>query len=176
MDEIPLGKLRGSKGIRIFDRFLDLWQVSTPAHCQPSRLWPCSARGIPEHTSEVQSKKPRVRALVQKIEEKRLDVDVVTRLLADTLLGNIGAAIVVTNDSDLSEPVAVAKRTIPLGVFNPHNITIAGELLPRRGTESINRTGSFNASLKSDDFTNHQLPDVIEEPGRLGRVRKPAVW
>lgn len=121
-------------------------------------------------------------AQVQKIEEKGSDVNVATRLLEDTLLNIIDGALVLTNDSDLAEPIAVARKIIPVGVLNPHKGQISADLKPHRGTESVNRIGSFNVSLRPSDFTDHQLPEIVNPTIPVGTrhnlmpIRKPSDW
>lgn len=82
---------------------------------------------------------------IQRIEEKGSDVNVASRLLRDMYENTIDAALVLTNDSDLSEPIRIARERIPVGVLNPHKGPIAGSLKPFRNAQ--NRIGSWNKAL-----------------------------
>lgn len=117
-----------------------------------------------------------VRVDIRRIEEKGSDVNVATHLLQDMYEKRIGAAIVITNDSDLSEPIRIARKLIPVGVLNPHNNYISGSLKPR--PEDNNVSGSWNRKLKVEDFIDNQMPPVVE--GLLGdqniQIRKPLDW
>lgn len=53
-------------------------------------------------------------------EEKGSDVNLATYLLADAFRGDCQTAVVVTNDSDLAEPIRVISQelSIPVGLIN----------------------------------------------------------
>ena len=51
-----------------------------------------------------------------------------SHLLVDVLSGDVDAAIVVSNDSDLKFPVRYARTRVPVGVINPSDDYTAGEL------------------------------------------------
>ncbi len=59
---------------------------------------------------------------VIKTEEKGSDVNLATYLLLDSFHKDAQAAVVISNDSDLKEPLAVAQDTFGLtvGIVNPH--------------------------------------------------------
>lgn len=59
---------------------------------------------------------------VVKTEEKGSDVKLATYLLLDGFAGDYEAAVVISNDSDLEEPIVVANKVLglPVGVLNPH--------------------------------------------------------
>ena len=58
---------------------------------------------------------------VIKTEEKGSDVNLATHLLADAFRHDCEAAVVITNDSDLAEPIRVVRHELglPVGVVNP---------------------------------------------------------
>ena len=63
---------------------------------------------------------------VDKTEEKGSDVNLGTYLLVDGMDGLYDEAVVVTNDSDLVEPIAQAKaRFAPVHILSPHPIHVA---------------------------------------------------
>lgn len=65
---------------------------------------------------------PGKRVWVDKTEEKGSDVNLATHLLHDGFKGLFDIAVVISNDSDLAEPVRVVKQVLNLGIgiLNPH--------------------------------------------------------
>jgi hypothetical protein len=100
-------------------------------------------------------------------EEKGSDVNVAAHLLIDTLEGNIDAAIVVSNDSDLAFAVAEARKRVPVGVVNPNRKPTAAKLKSR---PVGGPAGSWEYQLVAVDLTTYQLPDPCNG------VAKPATW
>src|ERR1700744_5638592 len=80
---------------------------------------------IPMYLSNVT---PPQKVWVDKTEEKGSDVNLASHLLRDGFKGVYEVAIVVTNDSDLVEPVRIVRRELglPVGVLNPHQHHSAG--------------------------------------------------
>lgn len=100
-------------------------------------------------------------------EEKGSDVNVATHLMQDVFEGSVDGVIVVSNDSDLKLPIAVARDRVPVGIITPSNQRLAGDL----AFASDEGVGShWQVSLSARDFKNHQLPDPV------GPVPKPAGW
>lgn len=99
-------------------------------------------------------------------EEKGSDVNVATHLLRDVLTGETDAVVVVSNDSDLKLPVALARDRVPVGILTPAG-RLAGDLAfePDTGVG-----GHWQAPLGRAAYLNAQLPDPV------GPVRKPADW
>jgi hypothetical protein len=112
---------------------------------------------------------PQARFLVSHShrEEKGSDVNVATHLLADTLLGAIDGAVVISNDSDLRLPIEVARAKIPVGVVNPSAKPLAGAL---RGLPTDGVGGHWWRQLSAADFASHQLPDPCSG------YTKPPAW
>lgn len=71
---------------------------------------------------------------VLNMEEKGSDVNVATHLLLDVLGGDVDAALVISNDSDLSLPLKQARQSVPVGLINPGTSPLAGALSGRRDT------------------------------------------
>src|SRR5574337_401393 len=61
-------------------------------------------------------------AKVIKTEEKGSDVNLATHLLVDGFRGDYELAVIVSNDSDLLEPIKFVTRELgrPVGLLNPH--------------------------------------------------------
>lgn len=100
-------------------------------------------------------------------EEKGTDVNVATHLVTGVLSGSVDAAVVVTNDSDLSLPVRVARDRVPVGLVNPQGGYIAGDL---RGQPEDGAGRHWWRTLSAEDLRAHQLPDPV------GRYHKPEPW
>ena len=100
-------------------------------------------------------------------EEKGTDVNVASNLLVDVLRGDVDAAVVVSNDSDLKLPVRIARDTVPVGLVNPRGGLFAGDLT---GKPSDGVGGHWWRKLGGGDFQAHQLPDPA------GSYTKPTGW
>lgn len=100
-------------------------------------------------------------------EEKGSDVNVATHLMQDVFEGRVGGVIVVSNDSDLKMPIAVARDRVPVGIITPSDQRLAGDL----AFASDGGVGShWQVNLNAQDFKDHQLPDPV------GPVPKPDGW
>ena len=64
---------------------------------------------------------------VLKMEEKGSDVNIATYMLVDAFRKDCDQLIVITNDSDLAEPVRIINRemNVPVGIFNPQTADTA---------------------------------------------------
>ena len=60
---------------------------------------------------------------VTKTEEKGSDVNLATYLIIDAMRGDCHVAAVVSNDSDLCEPIRIVQQELqmPFGLLNPHH-------------------------------------------------------
>lgn len=124
--------------------------------------------GLPlRRTTDHHSGDPIVMARIRKREEKGSDVNVATHLLHDVLKGNVDAAIVVSNDSDLELPLRLARDVVPVGTVNPSTNYLAGAL---RGLPTQGSGGHWWKQLQPPDFMRSQLPDPV------ARFRKPTGW
>ncbi|BCJ52153.1 hypothetical protein Asp14428_36280 [Actinoplanes sp. NBRC 14428] len=100
-------------------------------------------------------------------EEKGSDVNVASHLLVDVLTGQVDAAVVISNDSDLRFPVQYARTRVPVGVINPSRNHLAGAL---RGTAGDGVGRHWWRQLTAQDVTDHQLPDPA------GNYSRPPGW
>lgn len=101
------------------------------------------------------------------LEEKGSDVNVASHLLLDVVSGEIDAAVVVSNDSDLAFPIREARRRLPLGLINPRDGRTAGDLT---GDKSDGVGNHWWWKLKESLYRDHQLPD------QAGGYTKPSGW
>ncbi|MCP3799232.1 NYN domain-containing protein [Allokutzneria sp. A3M-2-11 16] len=111
--------------------------------------------------------RPVLLASIQTFEEKGSDVNVASHLLIDVLAGQIDAAMVFSNDSDLSLSLVEARLRVPVATINPHAMPTAGDL---RGGAADGVGGHWWRRLRADDFRAHQMPV------RVGSHVKPAGW
>src|SRR5579875_3190250 len=96
-------------------------------------------------------------------EEKGSDVNVASHLLSDVLLGQVDAAVVISNDSDLQLPVSTARLRVPVGLVNPGSGQTAGALRADAATGA-------GRNLRADDYKRHQLPNPAQG------YRSPPDW
>ncbi len=103
---------------------------------------------------------------VIKTEEKGSDVNLATYLLFDAFTTDYEMAVVVSNDSDLVEPIRLVrdKFRLPVGVVNPHRNTSHALRQVAAFYRPI-REGVLRSSLLADPVIDHQ-----------GEIRKPTGW
>ena len=103
---------------------------------------------------------------VLKTEEKGSDVNLATYLLLDAFRGHCETAVVISNDSDLAEPVRVARTEagIGVGVINPHSAKYRSRRLE----------GTFFKQLRPGVLGRCQLPTRIDDGN--GIITKPSTW
>lgn len=107
---------------------------------------------------------------ILRTEEKGSDVNLATHLVADAFLGRYQAALVVSNDSDLCEPIRVVTRDIGLGV---------GVLMPlcrpgRRKSRALQKVATFWKPIRRGAVAASQFPDVVSWKGQ--DIHKPDSW
>ena len=100
-------------------------------------------------------------------EEKSTDVNVASHLLLDVVGGQVDAAIIISNDSDLRLPIRESRLRVPVGMVNPSSSQLAGDL---RGEASHGAGGHWWYQFKRADFSACQLPDPV------GTLAKPTDW
>lgn len=103
---------------------------------------------------------------VIKTEEKGSDVNLATYLLLDSFHKDAQAAVVISNDSDLKEPLAVAQDTFGLtvGIVNPHP--------PDRRSRALRAT--FFKQLRESALRACQFPETLTDA--RGVIHKPVTW
>jgi uncharacterized LabA/DUF88 family protein len=125
---------------------------------------------------------------VLKMEEKGSDVNLATYMLVDAFRGDCDQLVVITNDSDLAEPVRIVNRElgIPVGIFNPHTADTAlrrarvtGKILQKaRPSVELKKTAKFYREITSEGPGCHmarsQFPNELVDAH--GHKIKPAAW
>jgi len=103
---------------------------------------------------------------VWKTEEKGSDVNIATYLLLDAFRHSCDTAVVISNDSDLAEPIRIARfeAGIKVGVINPH--------LPQFRSRRLQ--GTFFKQLRHNVLAHVQLPPTIRTA--QGVIQKPSAW
>ena len=103
---------------------------------------------------------------VFKTEEKGTDVNLGAHLMRDAYLQQCEKQLVITNDSDLEEPIRLVRQDVrmPVGIVNPH----AGW----RRTPRL--TGDFYRYIRPSALSASQLPTVLKDA--TGPITKPLGW
>lgn len=105
-------------------------------------------------------------AKVIKTEEKGSDVNLATHLIWDGFRKQYEAAVLVTNDSDLLEPVKIVRRELGLvvGILNPH----------KKASRVLAREASFVKQIRTGALKASQFPHTLEDAH--GLITKPSSW
>jgi hypothetical protein len=103
---------------------------------------------------------------VVKTEEKGSDVNLATHLLNDGHNGDYEVGVIVSNDSDLVEPVRIVRQELNLqvGILNPH----------QRGSRELSQYATFYKTIRRGALAASQFPDPMADA--IGAFRKPSVW
>lgn len=84
----------------------------------------------------------------------------------DAFQGDYETAVVVSNDSDLKEPISVVRQTFGLqvGVLNPHKNT----------SHALRQVASFYRRIRTGALSVSQFPTTLAD--QHGTITKPASW
>ena len=109
---------------------------------------------------------PQKYVKVIKTEEKGSDVNLATHLLHDAHMNRFDIAVVVSNDSDLLEPIKIVRQELKksIGVLNPHP-NPSRAILPHIDFIKQIRQGVLKAA---------QFPATLKDTN--GTFTKPAAW
>lgn len=101
---------------------------------------------------------------IVKTEEKGSDVNLASWLVRDAFKNEFDVAVVVSNDTDLVEPIRIVRQEVgkPVGLICPND----------RPARSLTKVASFCRFLTRARLASAQFPDAI--PGTT--IRKPASW
>jgi uncharacterized LabA/DUF88 family protein len=114
-----------------------------------------------------ESTSPTKRVWVDRTEEKGSDVNIAAHLLRDAFMHRFEVAVLVTNDSDLVEPVRIvrAEMGLPVGILNPHE----------HHSKVLRPLATFVKRIRQSDLIASQFPDeIVGADGRI--IRKPQDW
>ena len=109
---------------------------------------------------------PQKKVEVIKTEEKGSDVNLATHLLADGFRGDYEAAIVISNDSDLVEPIRIVakERGKKVGVLHPSKYP----------THVLANAATFFKGIRKSALERSQFPDSLTDA--VGSFQKPSTW
>jgi uncharacterized LabA/DUF88 family protein len=104
---------------------------------------------------------------VLKVEEKGSDVNLACHLLLDAFQGNFDVAAVLSNDSDLVEPIRIVTQVLgkPVGLLSPVS----------NPNPELSQVSSFIRRLSASDLSAAQFPDPLPRVGQPD-LNKPAIW
>jgi uncharacterized LabA/DUF88 family protein len=112
-----------------------------------------------------QSNGPRF-ARVIKTEEKGSDVNIAAHMVHDGHLGLYDTAVIVSNDSDLVEPVKIVRHELnkKVGMLNPH----------KRPSYSLKQHVTFIKPIRKGVLRQSQFPTLLQDAA--GSFHKPPSW
>lgn len=98
--------------------------------------------------------------------EKGSDVNLATYLLIDGFKKDYQLGVVVSNDSDLAEPIklAISQLGIDIGVLHPH----------RRHVKELSQIATFYRPIRERVLKVSQFPATLTD--KIGTITKPATW
>jgi hypothetical protein len=104
-----------------------------------------------------------------KSEEKGSDVNLASHLICDSYENNFDLAAVITNDSDLSEPIRIVNQKLkkPVGILSPVK-------KPKRPNMNLVNASSFQKRIRESALKNSQFPQKMSDS--IGKFHKPADW
>lgn len=108
-------------------------------------------------------------AEVLKTEEKGSDVNLATYLLADAFRADAEAFVIISNDSDLTEPMRIVRHELGLvvGLVNP-------QLAKHRSHALLSCKPTFFKQLRTAPLAASQFPNTLTDAA--GTIRKPPGW
>lgn len=103
---------------------------------------------------------------VIKTEEKGSDVNIATHMVHDGHRGLYDVAVIVSNDSDLLEPVRIVRYELgkPVGMLCPHE----------HPSFSLKRLTSFMKPIRQGVLKDSQFPTTMKDS--IGTFSKPKNW
>jgi len=109
---------------------------------------------------------PRTYSRVYKTEEKGSDVNLAVHMLNDAWLDKYDCAVLISNDSDLAEPLRLIKnqRNKMIGLLSP--------LLNGHPSRELQAQAHFVKQIRKGVLRQSQLPEII--PGTS--IKKPITW
>jgi uncharacterized LabA/DUF88 family protein len=102
-----------------------------------------------------------------KVEEKGSDVNLACHLLLDAFQGNFDVAAVLSNDSDLVEPIRIVTQVLgkPVGLLSPVS----------NPTPDLHRVSSFIRRISVSDLVASQFPNPLLRADGF-EINKPLLW
>ncbi len=112
-------------------------------------------------------RQPLRKVQVIKTEEKGSDVNLASYMILDACRQDCDVLVVITNDSDLQEPIRLVEEEmgLPVGVVNPHPTSKRSRAIK----------GTFFRQLRTNVVRQCQFPDVVKD-AESRPVHKPVDW
>lgn len=107
-------------------------------------------------------------AQVIKTEEKGSDVNIAAHMVNDGHLGRYSVAVLISNDSDLAEPVKIVRNELhlPVGILNP---------FPNdHPSQQLRKCATFVKPIRQGVLAASQFPPMLEDGN--GKFYKPPAW
>lgn len=106
---------------------------------------------------------------VIKTQEKRSDVNLATYMLLDAFRQESDIAVVISNDSDLKEPIRVLieELGVPVGLVNPHPVG-------KRSRDMLELEPLFFKQVRPRVLRACQFPSVLRDD--TGEIHRPDGW
>ena len=121
-----------------------------------------------ETSMQVAGQNPRTPTYVRvlKTEEKGSDVNLASHLVNDAHKRDFEVAVVISNDSDLVEPVRIVTQELGLqvGILNPH----------ARRSRELSQYATFYKKIRPGVLSASQFPATLTDA--TGNFHKPPVW
>ena len=104
---------------------------------------------------------------VIKTEEKGSDVNIAAHIINDGYKGNYEVAVILSNDSDLVEPIKIVRQELklPVIVLNP---------IPAHPSHELQKFATFMKPIRKKVLSASQFP--IKMKDRTGNFHKPPTW
>lgn len=137
-----------------------------PLARQPGRFARAVLRGMRQPTKVHPDTSVSIDVI--RTEEKGSDVNLASYLLFDAFSGDFDKAVVISNDTDLCEPIrlVITELDLPVVVVNPR-----GHLNPAR---KLLKVASAARSLRVSALTESQLPETLADGN--GTITRPGEW
>ena len=105
-------------------------------------------------------------AVVIKTEEKGSDVNLATHLLCDGFHNAYDVAVVISNDSDLAEPIRIVAQEFNkvVGILNPH----------KHPSQVLSKYASFQKQIRQGVLKASQFSQTLTDAH--GSFHKPTTW
>jgi uncharacterized LabA/DUF88 family protein len=103
---------------------------------------------------------------VIRTEEKGSDVNLATHLLHDGVKDRYDVAVVVSNDSDLLEPIGIVRTNYgkTVGLLNPQDTP----------SKHLRKNTDFVKQIRQGPLRACQFPDTLSDA--KGTITKPSSW
>jgi uncharacterized LabA/DUF88 family protein len=104
---------------------------------------------------------------VIKTEEKGSDVNIAAHMINDGHNGRYQVAVIISNDSDLVEPVKIVRQelNIPVGILNP---------IPDHPSQELRKFATFVKPIRKGVLAASLFPPQLEDS--TGKFYKPPNW